>query len=110
MSKADAHASHNEERVELLSAGISFLVIGIFVVVGLCINHCTELKKSNISHTTPIATGHLGGGDGGGGPPGLKKMDPRNKCFFCGSFCTIIGIVMICMGATLDVHSYYKGC
>jgi hypothetical protein len=103
----DAHESHKQERVVKYAVGSVFLLFGIFGVVGIWIAYCTGLRKSNISHTTPMATGHSGGGGGRGGPPGLGGtiIGTVIASIFAG-----VGIFVIYLAGTLDVHSYFEGC
>jgi ABC-type phosphate transport system permease subunit len=117
ISKADAHKAHKQERVTKYATGFALLLVGIFGVVGIWIlRYYTKLRKSNISHTTPMSTGH---------EEGDVTEDPRPpwevgySCTLGNAICStvivvsifaVVGIVLICEAAILDVHSYWGGC
>jgi hypothetical protein len=75
------------------------ILVGIFVVVGIWIAYCIGLRKSNMSLLSQNA--------GGRGSPGLGGtiFGTVIASIFAG-----VGIFLVYLAGTLDVHSYYEGC
>jgi hypothetical protein len=75
----------------------------------------TGLRKSNISHTTPMSTGHEEGDvTEDPRPPwevgySCTLSQARSSSLVVVSIFAVLGIVLIDEAVTLDVHSYYWG-